>query len=259
MKVGAMVLFGALASTASAQSLAPRVASVEGLVQLRFASQPGVCGDGVGSIENILGRRAQFYTENTVTMGNRDLKRPCFPGPVRVIANVAAGQVVHIKSYVGPEPAPPQGITDLGTVPVAEAISWLTRLVTTAEGRVASDAMLPLVIADGSAPWRDLARVATDSSRGRATRRQALFWLGEGAIARLGIANAADDATDEDDVKAQAVFSLSQLPRERSLPELMRLARSSGNASVRAAAIFWLGQTGDARAADLFRELLGIR
>jgi hypothetical protein len=28
---------------------------------------------------------------------------------------------------------------------------------------------------------------------------------------------------------------------------------------VRAAAIFWLGQSGDSRAAEVFRELLGIR
>jgi HEAT repeat protein len=228
-------------------------------VQFRFASQPGVCGDGVGSIENVLGRRSRFYTENGITSGKRDLARPCLPGPARVVVNVASGQVVNLKTYVGPEFGTPSSVTDLGVVPVSEAVPWLTRLVMTSEGRVASDAMVPLVIADGSSPWRDFSKIATDSSRSRGVRRQALFWMGEGAIAKLGIGDARSDATDEDDVKAEAVFSLSQIPRERSLPELMRLARTSTNASIRAAAIFWLGQTGDSRAAEVFRELLGIR
>ena len=118
--------------------------------------------------------------------------------------------------------------------------------------------MLPLVIADGSAPWPNFARVAMDSTRDRAVRRQAMLGLGEASVARLGLADAASGASDEDDVKAQAVFALSQLPRERSVPELMRLARTSENGSVRAAAIFWLGQTGDQRAAEVFRELLGL-
>src|SRR4051794_12684647 len=181
MRLGSLILLGALAGNAAAQSLASRVASVQGLVQFRFASQPGVCGDGVGSIENVLGRHAQFYTEN-LNGDTRAMKRPCLPSPARLVANVVDGQVVNLKTYVGPEFGTRDGVTDLGVVPVSEATPWLTRLVTTAEGRVASDAMLPLVIAEGSSPWRDFSKVATDSSRSRAVRRQALFWMGEGSI-----------------------------------------------------------------------------
>src|SRR5437868_15466756 len=135
MRLGSLILLGALAGNAAAQSLVSRVASVQGLVQFRFASQPGVCGDGVGSIENVLGLHSQFHTENGITNSKRDLQRPCLPGPARVVANVANGQVVHIKTYVGPEFGTPSSVTDLGAVPVSEAISWLTRLVTTSEGR----------------------------------------------------------------------------------------------------------------------------
>jgi hypothetical protein len=259
MRAGIVAALAVLATEGGAQSLASRVASIDGVVQFRFASQPGVCGDGVGSIENILGRRSQHYTGNGVSTGTRDLRRPCIPGPVRVVASVVSGQVVNLKTYVGPESDGRKDITDLGVVSATEATAWLTRLVATADGRVATDAMLPLVIAEGSAPWRDLSRVAVDSARGRAVRRQALFWLGEGAISKLGIGDAAADPSDEDDVKAQAVFALSQLPRERSVPELVRLARTSDNKPVRAAAIFWLGQSGDSRAAEVFRDLLGIR
>src|SRR5258708_21961787 len=117
-----------LGNDANAQSLASRVAAVDGLVQLRFARQPGVCGDGVGSIENILGRRAQFHTGNGMSSGARGLRRPCSPGPVRVVASVVSGQVVNLKTYVGPEPDSRRDITDLGTVPTPEATTWLTRL-----------------------------------------------------------------------------------------------------------------------------------
>jgi len=37
---------------------------------------------------------------------------------------------------------------------------------------------------------------------------------------------------------------------------LIELSRSSKHASVRRSAIFWLGQTGDPRAVDVFAELL---
>ncbi len=250
-----MIMAALLAADANAQSLVSRMASADGLAQVRFASQPGVCGDGIGSIQNVLGRHSQWVGDNGINVGSRDLRRPCVPGPVRVVANVVGGQVVHLKTYVGPEPDSRKEIADFGTVPAAEATAWLERLVASGDGRVSTDAMLPLVIAEQSAPWRDFARIATDSTRGKAVRRQAMFWLGEASLATLGLADA---ASDEDDVKAQAVFALSQLPRERSVPELMRLARTSENGSVRAAAIFWLGQTGDQRAVEVFRELLGL-
>lgn len=57
----------------------------------------------------------------------------------------------------------------------------------------------------------------------------------------------------------QAVFVLSQRAKSESVPELIDLARSAKHPSVRRSAIFWLGQTGDARAVDRYAELLGLR
>jgi hypothetical protein len=39
----------------------------------------------------------------------------------------------------------------------------------------------------------------------------------------------------------------------------MDVARTATHASAKRSAIFWLGQTGDPRAADVFAELLGLR
>jgi HEAT repeat protein len=60
-------------------------------------------------------------------------------------------------------------------------------------------------------------------------------------------------------VRSQAVFALSQRPKGESVPELIELARSAKHPSARRRAIFWLGQSGDRRAADVYAELLGLK
>jgi HEAT repeat protein len=60
-------------------------------------------------------------------------------------------------------------------------------------------------------------------------------------------------------MRTQAVFALSQRPKSESVPALMDLAKTAKYPSAKRSAIFWLGQTGDPRAADVFAELLGLR
>jgi HEAT repeat protein len=64
----------------------------------------------------------------------------------------------------------------------------------------------------------------------------------------------ADDPDAE--VKEKAVFALSQLPRERAVTELIRVARTSRIPEVREKALFWLGQTKDPRALEYIEEIL---
>lgn len=89
-----------------------------------------------------------------------------------------------------------------------------------------------------------------------AVRRQAIFWLGQraGEKATAALAKGTDD--HDDDVKEMAVFSISQLPKEQAIPELIRLARTHSSMTVRERAIFWLGQSGDPRALDFIEEVL---
>ncbi len=58
------------------------------------------------------------------------------------------------------------------------------------------------------------------------------------------------------EIKKQAVFALSQLPEETGTPLLLKIARRNPQPQVRKEAIFWLGQSGDPRALDLFDEIL---
>ncbi len=92
----------------------------------------------------------------------------------------------------------------------------------------------------------------------REARKQALFWLGQKAGARsLGALNEAVESNDADtEVQRQAVFAISQRPRDEAVPALIRIARTHPKPAVRKQAIFWLGQTGDERAVDFFKEVL---
>jgi HEAT repeat protein len=85
-----------------------------------------------------------------------------------------------------------------------------------------------------------------------------VFWVGQAAgdAATRGLTDLVDDAGVERDVKEQAVFALSQQPRDAGVPALIRIARSHPDPALRRRAIFWLGQSSDPRALALFEELL---
>ena len=117
---------------------------------------------------------------------------------------------------------------------------------------------MPLILADAPDPWPLLLRVARDDTRPLAVRRSALTWLSTGVNDHLGIADEESD-TEDDEMRKQAVFVLSQRPKGESVPELIEIARTAKRPSVRRSAIFWLGQTGDMRAVDVFTELLASR
>jgi len=92
----------------------------------------------------------------------------------------------------------------------------------------------------------------------RESRKQAIFWLGQKAGERsLGALKDTIDSADADtEIQKQAVFAISQRSKDESVPLLIKIARTHSNPAVRKQAIFWLGQTGDERAVDFFKEIL---
>lgn len=235
----------AVPTLAAAQSIAQRVAAANGPIQVVYPSRPSACGDGTSNIQHVLDDHGNDGWSN----------RPCVHGPARVVATVIDGEVTRLRAYVGPVPR-----SDMATIDAtaADAAAWLSSLVTHENSRVASSAILPLVLADAPDPWPLLLRVARDGDQGQSVRREALMWLGMGAVEHLGIEQAGADSPD-DEMRTQAVFALSRRPRAESVPTLIDLARSAKYPSAKRSAIFWLGQTGDPRAADVFAQLLGLR
>lgn len=89
-------------------------------------------------------------------------------------------------------------------------------------------------------------------------RGQALFWLAQRA-SRQQATGAIQDALDTDpdtEVKKKAVFALTQMPPDQGVPLLIQVARANQNPTVRKQAMFWLGQSKDARALKYFEEVL---
>jgi hypothetical protein len=250
-----LLLWPTIAVDAAAQSLAQRVVSREGTVQVIYAARPSACGDGESFIGNVF-NQSTYYSGSSTFSGDGGWRgRPCIHGPARVVATVISGEVTRLRPYVGP--VPPSDMRTLNTSP-AEAAGWLNDLIERGSARLASEAMLPLVLADAPDPWPFLLRVARDDTRPTGVRRSALTWLASGVNEKLGIGDARAN-TDDDEVRQQAVFALSQRPKSESVPELIDIARSAKNAAARRSAIFWLGQTGDRRAVDVYAELLRLR
>jgi hypothetical protein len=244
-----------LASRAGAQDLAKRITTSDGTVNVVYPSRPSVCGDGQSFVSDLFGTRRYFTDGEWTDMTQR---RACVHGPARAMATVIDGEVTRVKLFVGPIPTAP---ADARTISVSanEAQEWLSGLALRGSSRAASDAIPALVVADVPDPWPLLLRIARNEDRPRNVRSSALTWLSTGVSDHLGIAQADQSETDDDKVREQAVFALSQRPKGESVPELIDIARTARNAAARRAAIFWLGQTGDRRAADVYAELLGVR
>jgi HEAT repeat protein len=89
-------------------------------------------------------------------------------------------------------------------------------------------------------------------------RRQAIHALGERAGQRSlkFLSDTAERADGNAEVQVQAVRAISERPADEAVPILIRIARTHPNPVVRRQAIRSLGESGDPRAVEFFREVL---
>jgi HEAT repeats len=83
-------------------------------------------------------------------------------------------------------------------------------------------------------------------------------WLGDQKAGKRAAA-AITDAIQNDpetDGKKKAVFALSQLPKDQSVPRLIHVAETNTNPAVRKEAYFWLRQSQNERALAYFEQVL---
>lgn len=235
-----------LPGSLAAQTLAQRVsAAADGTVRLSFPARAGVCGDGTNGI--------------SLRDGTDEWQPDCGPRLVRVALRMWDRQVHSVRTYVGGHWIPDTTARDLGTVSPAEASSYFIGLAErSGDKNVAGDPLLPAVLADSVTVWPSLVKLARSARLSKEVRRRAVFWLGQAAGAAAGQAldSIAGDLHTDQEVRKHAVFALSQRPHDQAVPALIRIARTSPDAELRKTAIFWLGQTEDARALDLFEEIL---
>jgi hypothetical protein len=234
-----------LSAEGSAQSIADRVDAVEeGQVRMSYTARPGVCGNG----RNINTHRS-----------TDDWESWCEPGPVRVALDIRRGEIVDIDTYVGGRWRSRDRVTDLGFVSAPAAADYLLWLAQTLDdGDVAEDAVFPATIADSAVVWPQLLDIAKDGSLNRDTRKSAVFWLSQSAgdAAADGLEEIVYEDSGDREVRESAVFALSQFHEDEGVPILIRLVRTHPDPDIKRKAIFWLGQSDDPRAIELFEELL---
>ena len=256
-----IALLFAAAGPCDGQSLAARVAAApHGWVRFTYAARPGVSGNGRNVIQWDCDRgncRQQVHG-NMSDFSDADWRVGCDSGPVRVELRVRRGATVGVRVAVGGRWASRPGVTDLGTVSAPEAARYLLSLARRSAGDAGGRAIFAATLADSAYVWAELLRIARDADVATDTRRQAVFWVSQAAevAATRGLDSLVDEDTIDREVREQAVFALSQRPREEGVPALLRIARTHHDPMLRRRAIFWLGQSDDPRALALFEELL---
>jgi HEAT repeat protein len=248
-----------LAVPAAAQDLASRIARApDGTVRVAFTAQEGVSGNGRNVIRwGCDNGHCRQQSEGSFS-DDVDWNMPCDTGPVRLALMVRGGQVVSLRAYVGGQWVPRQDVTDLGRVPAPEAGRYLLALARQGGGEVGERAVFAATLADSLTTWPDLLRLARDENVSERTRRSAVFWVSQAAeaAATRGLDSLVGESAVDREVREQAVFALSQRPKEEGVPALIRIAKTHGDPEIRRKAIFWLGQSHDPRALALFEDLL---
>ncbi len=268
--VAGPLLLAGLTMPVAAQSLARRVhVATPGLVRFSFAAQPDVCGDGDNivrireaedhRIEYIRGRgrlRGVSRIENHAWIGQCDF------GPVVVTLDRRADRFEDVRLRVGGDDIDADRAMDLGRVGAQEAVDYLLgEVVRRSDDLAAREALLAATLADSAETWTALLEIGRDERISSSIRRNAVFWVGQAAAAKAteGLASIARDDAEDLDLRKHAVFALSQRPRAEGVPALIDVARSSHEPELIKSALFWLGQSSDPRALDLFREILSRR
>jgi HEAT repeat protein len=257
----------ALASSAAVAQgpLATRISQApDGLVRMEYEARPGACGDG----RDVVGFRRALFANNFESYGTWSNVR-CVAGPLRVSLAIADRRPVSVRTQIGGSWASATGrVTDLGTVSSREAAFWFLAHVADLEGSGRKGrVLLPAVLAADAPIVPNLLALARDSARADETRRQAVQWVGQLGDASVvpalvgfarggaGAPSAPDDdqgdgAIDKRGKKGLASVALSALAILEDgvgVPALIDLSRT-GSVGVRHSAVFWLGQSGDARA-----------
>jgi len=165
--------------------------------------------------------------------------------------SVSGGRLIDADLAVGGAWSQDDDAVDLGTVAAVEAAAALLDLAATASFRGGGDLIIGAVVADSAEVWPQLLQLARQDDVAEGIRDDAVLWLGFAAADALG-----PEADDEDDIRESAVFALSQRPHDEAVPALIRVVEGDHPVHLRKSALFWLGQTDDLRAIDVYEEIL---
>jgi len=262
----------AACALAAEPAFAKRPTVVDGTLESRAARQP--VGREIAAI--VSSTSAPVWVGYSVPVNRRDGGGGCWSdgdvtgrtrvGPLKlegadtlfVLYRIADRTVQRIR-IASPEcPLDIGGLTLqwLTGVRPGDSIDWLNTLARgDSSRRLANNATMAIAL-HGDQQAADRLIALARSARSSDVRGTALFWLAQraGDKAVGTITQALEDP--ETEVRKQAVFALSQLPKEEGVPKLIEVARTHRDAAVRKQAMFWLGQSRDPRALTFFEQIL---
>jgi HEAT repeat protein len=107
----------------------------------------------------------------------------------------------------------------------------------------------------GEENGRWLIRVAADSSETIEMRKQALFWAGQAGVSTADLTKLYGSVSDRE-MREQLIFVYSQRKDAAALDKLIDIAKSDPQPEIRKRALFWLGQSDDARALQAIQDII---
>lgn len=107
----------------------------------------------------------------------------------------------------------------------------------------------------GEENGRWLLSVAGDTSQSVEMRKQALFWAGQAGVSIGELTRLYGSVTDRE-MREQLIFVYSQRDEPAALEKLIEIAKRDPNPELRKRALFWVGQSDDARAVQAIQDII---
>ena len=107
----------------------------------------------------------------------------------------------------------------------------------------------------GEENGRWLLGIARDTSQRLEMRKQALFWAGQGGVSIEELTRLYANVSDRE-MREQLVFVYSQRDEPAALDKLIEIAKKDPNPELRKRALFWLGQSDQARAVQAIQDII---
>lgn len=174
------------------------------------------------------------------------------PGAAEAVRDLAADETLDDEVRGA-------AIIALGRDDMSDAdVAWLKRLYSSASKKIRDNIFLAVSRSDSprAASW--LTEVTTNENENVETRKQAMFWLGQGRAPTSALVRLYDrlQGSRSSELRSHYAFVLSQRHDDESLDKLIDVARRDTDREVRKQALFWLGQSKDPRATAFLRDMV---